>query len=156
MPRQIVPAASLAAILTAAALSACGGGNDSDGKPSAPDVAANFARPLDARGGEPAWDLTIRGTTLTLSQPNQPPLTVTAPGAVIQAHKASWTAALPDGRSMTVTFYASSCADPASGVTYPFSVEAQLPGAAPLDGCGGPPAAAGAPRAAAPVGGATR
>jgi uncharacterized membrane protein len=151
MRRLIVPAASLAASLAAIALSACGGGGkDSDGKPSPPDMAANFAQPLDARGSDPAWGLTVRGTTLTLSQPNQPVLVGVAPGAVIQPHAASWSAALPDGRTLKATLYASSCTEPATGATYPFSAEVQLPGAAPLDGCGGPPAAARAPRAVSP------
>jgi len=137
MPRVIVPAASLAAL----ALAACGGGDKaSDSKPAPPDVAANFTPPLDARGGEPAWGLTIRGATLTLSQANQPDLAGVAPGAVIQPHTASWSAALPDGRTLKATFYASNCVEPATGATYPFSAEVQLPGGALLDGCGGPPA----------------
>jgi len=147
MPRPIVPASSLAAALAAAlamiALSACGGGGkDADEKPSPPDLAANFAQPLDARGGDPAWGLTIRGTTLTLTRPNQPVLVATAPGAVIEAHTASWSAPLPQGGALKATLYASSCTEPTTGATYPFSAEVQLPGGAALDGCGGPPAAA--------------
>jgi uncharacterized membrane protein len=129
-------------VLTALALGACGGGDKaSDDHPMPPDLASNFSQPLDARGTDPDWGLKIRGTALVLSQPNQPDVAGTAPGAVITAHAASWTAALPDGRSMKVSLYASSCADPVSGATYPMSAEVQLPGATPLGGCAGPPAA---------------
>ena len=128
-------------VLTALGLCACGGEDKNPNAPVAkPDVAGNFAQPIDARGGEPAWGLTIRGTQLRLSRPNEPDLAGAAPGAEIKPHAASWTAALPDGRAMKVSLYASPCTEPATGVTYPFAAEVQLPGAAPLDGCGGPPA----------------
>jgi uncharacterized membrane protein len=129
--------------LASIALSACGGGDpDSDSRPAPPDAAANFAQPLDARGADPAWTLSIRGTTLTLSQPNQPDLVGAAPGATIQAHTAAWNATLPDGRAMKVSLYASSCRDPSTEVAYPFAAEVQLPGGALLDGCAGPTARA--------------
>jgi len=129
-------------VLTAFALSACGGG-DKDAnasRPAPPDTASNFAQPLDARGADPAWGLTIRGTQLTLIRPNQPDLAGAAPGAVISAHTAAWSAALPDRRTMKVSIYGSACTDPATGATYPFAAEVLLPGATPLDGCAGPPA----------------
>lgn len=131
-------------VLTAFALSACGGGDTDEGasKSAPPDTAGNFAQPIDARGIDPAWGLTIRGTRLTLSRPNQPDLAGVAPGAVIQAHAAAWSAVLPDKRTMNVSVYASACADPATGATYPFAAEVLLPGATPLDGCAGPPASA--------------
>jgi uncharacterized membrane protein len=138
-------------VVAALALSACGGGDkDPNASPAAPDVAANFSQPIDARGVDAAWSLKINGQQLTLQRPNQPDLVGTAPGAVIQAHQASWTATLPDGQTMKVNAYASACTDAANGVNYPFSVDVALPDAAPLDGCGGKPivapAAAAAPK----------
>lgn len=128
-------------VVAALALSACGGGDKDPNAPvAAPDLAANFSQPIDARGGDPAWGLKIRGQQLTLNRPNQPDLVGTAPGATIQAHEASWNATLPDGAIMKVSVYASTCAD-AAGTSYPFAVEVSLPGAAPFSGCGGPPAA---------------
>jgi uncharacterized membrane protein len=131
-------------LVFALALSACGRGGDKDPNAplAAPDVAADFRPPIDAIGSDPQWGLKIRGQQLTLSQANQPDLTGTAPGAVIQPHQASWTAALPDGRTLKVSLFASPCADIATGVTYPFSAEVLLPGATPLDGCAGKPAGA--------------
>jgi uncharacterized membrane protein len=129
--------------LSSLALGACGGGGDKDpnAPPVTPDAAADFRPPIDAIGSDGQWGLKIRGQQLTLSQANQPDLVGTAPGAVIQPHAASWTAALPDGQTMKVSLFASPCADAASGVTYPFSAEVQLPGATPLDGCAGKPVA---------------
>jgi uncharacterized membrane protein len=123
-------------------LGACGGPEKDPNGPPPPDVAANFSQPIDARGIEPSWGLKIRGTQLTLDRANQPSLAVTAPGAVITAHEASWTATLPDSQAMKVTVYASPCSDGATGASYPFSAEVELPGAAPLTGCAGRPAAA--------------
>jgi uncharacterized membrane protein len=128
-------------VLAALALSACGG-SDKDAGPHLPppDVASNFSQPLDARGTDPGWGLKIRGQQLTLDRPNQPDLVATAPGAVISAHAAAWSAKLPDGRTMKVSLYASPCSDGTSEVKYPFSAEVLLPDAAPMSGCAGPPA----------------
>jgi uncharacterized membrane protein len=124
-------------------LSACGGSDtDPDAPKPHPDTASNFAQPIDARGGDPAWGLKIRGQQLTLNRPNQPDLVATAPGAVIDPHSAAWTATLPSGQTMKVSVYASACADAASGTSYPFSVEVLLPDAAPLNGCATHPAPA--------------
>ncbi len=128
------------ALLLLAPLCACSKSSDSDHKPPPPDVAANFSGPLDARGGDPAWGLTVRGTTLVLTRPNKANMTLMAGAPTIEPHEATWTAKTPDGQSITVTFYASACVDPAGAVTYPFSAEVDLPGEAPLNGCGGPPA----------------
>ncbi len=128
-------------VLAALALGACGGGGGDQGRPPAPpDVASNFAQPLDARGNVPQWGLRIRGQQLTLDRPNQPDLVVTAPGAEITAHTASWTAKLPDGRAMQVKLYASPCSDGSSDLRFPFAAEVQLPDTAPLSGCAGAPA----------------
>jgi uncharacterized membrane protein len=110
--------------------------------PSQPDVASNFNQPLDARGTDPAWGLTIRGLQLTLARPNQPDIVVTAPSAAIQPSQASWTAVLPDGRNMKVSLYASPCSDGPGDLKYSFSAEVDLPDASPLSGCAGPPASA--------------
>jgi len=136
--RRLIVLPALAPILLG--LSACGGPEKDPNGPTPPDVAANFSQPIDARGTEPAWGLKIRGTQLALDRPGQPSLVVTAPGAVITPHEASWTATLASGQAMKVTVYASACSDPA-GTTYPFSAEVELPDSAPLTGCAGPPAA---------------
>jgi len=135
-------------VLSALALAACGGGDKDGGAahPAPPDRASNFAQPIDAHGGDPPWSLTIRGVQLTLSRPGQPDAVASAPGATIQAHMASWSAATPDGRTMKVSLYASACTDAVTGAAYPFAAEVVLPGAAALDGCAGPAAGARAKR----------
>ena len=136
-------------LLSAFALCACGGGDKDPNAPVAtPDVAANFSQPLDARGADPAWGLKIRGLQLILDRPGQPDVTAVAPGAVIQAHSASWNGKLPNGQTMTVSLYASPCSDGSGASTYPFSAEVMLPDSTPLSGCAGRPAA-GPPAAAA-------
>lgn len=135
-------------VLTAFALAACGGSDEPRNPGPPPDAPMNFSRPIDARGIDPAWGLKIRGVQLTLSRPNQPDLVATAPGAVINPSQASWTAALPDGRSMKVSLYASPCSEGGSDVKYSFSAEVVLPDSSPLMGCGGPPVAPPKPAAA--------
>jgi uncharacterized membrane protein len=130
-------------VLAFLALGACGGGggdNDQTRRPTPPDVAANFSQPIDARGADPAWGLRIRGVQMTLQRANQPDVVAIAPGAVITAHTASWTANMPDGRPMKVSVYASPCSQGTGEVKYPFAAEVVLPDAAPLNGCAGPPA----------------
>ena len=85
-----------------------------------------------------AMGATIVGFCLPAGH-GQADVTVTAPGATVSAHQASWTGKLPDGQAMTVTLYGSACTDEASGARYPFSAEVELPDAAPLIGCAGPP-----------------
>jgi uncharacterized membrane protein len=138
--RRLIVLAALA--LGCGALGACGG-SDSDQqgrRPTLPDVAANFSQPIDARGADPQWGLKIRGVQMTLDRANQPDVVAVAPGAVITAHTATWTAKMPDGRAMKVSVYASPCSDGASEAKYPFAAEVVLPDAAPLNGCAGPPA----------------
>jgi uncharacterized membrane protein len=138
LPTAAILAAAILAVPLA--LAACSKEPDPNDRPPPPDVAANFNRPLDARGGDPEWSLRIRGQQLTLSRADQPDVTVTAPGATIQAHSASWTGPLADGRSLTVNVYDSACIDRQSDASYPFVTEVELQDATPLDGCGGPPA----------------
>ena len=108
-------------------------------KPPAPPppkpVVGDFSRPLDARGTEPFWGLAIRGTTLTLTRPDQPILIATAPGAVIQPNQASWTGKTSDGRDLKITLYASACSDGMSDHVYPYAAEVDVPGESPLSGC---------------------
>jgi uncharacterized membrane protein len=125
--------------LLVVALAACSKEKDPNAHTAAPDVASNFGGPLDARGSDPNWGLTVRGTTLTLSRDGQPDLSIIVPGAVIQPHTATWTGALPNGQPVKVTFYTSSCFNLASGQTFPFAAEVDLPDSSPLTGCGGPP-----------------
>jgi uncharacterized membrane protein len=138
--RRLIVLAVLA--LGCGALGACGGSDSGqqDRRPALPDVAANFSQPIDARGADPQWGLRIRGVQMTLDRPNQPDVVAIAPGAVITAHTASWTAKMPDGRPMKVSVYASPCSEGTSEVKYPFAAEVVLPDTAPLNGCAGPPA----------------
>jgi uncharacterized membrane protein len=107
-------------------------------KPPAPTpktVVGDFSRALDARGTEPFWNVAIRGTTLTLTRPDQPIMIAAAPGAVIQPNEASWTGKTPDGQELKVTLYASNCSDGMSDHAYPYTAEVDVPGASPLSGC---------------------
>jgi uncharacterized membrane protein len=105
--------------------------------PAAPKkgTVSDFSKPLDARGTEPFWTLAIRGTTLTLTRPNQAPLTAVAPGVLVQPNQASWTGKTADGREMKVIFYSSTCSDGMSERAYAYSAEVDLPGESPLTGC---------------------
>jgi uncharacterized membrane protein len=108
-------------------------------KPPAPPpktVVGDFSRPMDARGTEPFWNVAIRGTTLTLTRPDQPIIIATAPGAVIQPNQASWTGKSADGTEMKVTLYASPCSDGMSDHVYPYTAEVDVPGQTTLNGCG--------------------
>lgn len=122
------------------ALCACSDAKDKDtgAPPAAPDVALNFSQPLDGHGGDPRWTLKVRGTELTLSRPGLPDVTAKAPGAVITAHSAKWTAALSNGQAMKVSFFASPCVETLGGRTWPMAAEVTLPDASPLGGCAGP------------------
>ncbi len=102
---------------------------------NAPDSPSDFSQAFFARGGPPAWSLTVRGTTLSLSQTGQPDLVVQAPGAVIQPAQASWSGKLPDGRALKVTLYASPCDNAAAGTSDPYSAEIGLPDGSILSGC---------------------
>lgn len=129
---NVVRALTMVALL---ALAAC------SPKPAATPAAppkgtiSDFSKPLEAHGTEPFWALTIRGTTLTLTRPNQAALTAVAPGAVIQPSEASWTGKTADGRELKVIFYSSACSDGMSDRTYAYSAEVDLPGESPLTGC---------------------
>jgi uncharacterized membrane protein len=124
-------------VLVALALSACGA--DSRGNPPPPPAATptvrDYSQDLVAHGATPSWNLSIRGTQLTLTRPNQPDLIGVAPGAVIQATQAQWTAKTPEGQTLVATLYASGCTDPVSGASSTFSAEVDVPGEAPLIGC---------------------
>jgi len=84
---------------------------------------------------EPFGAVAIRGTTLTLTRPDQPIVIATAPGAVIQPNQASWTGKTSDGRELKITLYASICSDGMSDHVYPYTAEVDVPGASPLSGC---------------------
>jgi uncharacterized membrane protein len=123
---------------------ACGQGKDKESGvgPLPPDTALNFSAPIDAQGDDPAWTLKVRGTQLTLIRPGQPDLAATAPGAVITAHSAAWTAALTNGQTMKVSLYASQCMQGGDGGrAWPMAAEVTLTDASPLGGCAGPAAA---------------
>ena len=90
---------------------------------------------MDARGTEPLWALSIRGTTLTLTRPDHPVLTATAPGAVIQPNQAAWTGKLAGGGDLKITLYASSCSDGMSPRVYAYSAEVEVADGGLLSGC---------------------
>ena len=129
-------------LLAALALVACGPETNPDAPNLAPDTAANFNQPIDARGADPSWTLKIRGLQFTLERPGAPAVIATAPGATIDAHSAVWNASLPNQQTMKVSVYASPCVDAVTGTSYPFAAEVLLPDAAPRDGCAGRPAGA--------------
>lgn len=104
--------------------------------PESPKVTvSDFSKAMDARGTEPFWALSIRGTTLTLTRPGHPVVTATAPGAVIQPNQAAWTGKAPGGGDLKITLYASSCSDGMSDRIYAYSAEVEVAGEAPLSGC---------------------
>jgi uncharacterized membrane protein len=103
--------------------------------PAPKTVVGDYSRPLDARGTEPFWNVAIRGTTLTLTRPDQPIMIATAPGAVIQPNQASWTGKTPEGGELKVTLYTSICSDGMSEHVYPYTAEVDVTGASPLSGC---------------------
>lgn len=122
-------------ILTLLALGACAP-KPEPAPPAPPKVTvSDFSKPMDARGTEPFWALSIRGTTLALTRPEHPTLTATAPGAVIQPNEAAWTGKAPGGGDLKITLYASSCSDGMSDRVYAYSAEVEVAGEAPLSGC---------------------
>lgn len=142
---QLRTTAILAALTFAGlALGACHDGKPpGDGAPpEPPDVAANFAQPIDARAADSSWSLKIRSNQLTLSRYGQADLAVTAPGAMIEPHQSTWIADMPDHEKLTVKVYASPCVYPSTTENHPFAAEVDLPNAPPLSGCGDPAGAA--------------
>lgn len=128
------------AILGLLSLAACGSNSDDGPTPPAAKAAApNFGQDFDARGTDPAFGLKIRGTQITLTRPGAPDAVVTTPGAVIQPDQASWSGPMADGSTIKVVLYSSTCTDTASGLTYPFAAEVDLPNEPPLGGCAGKP-----------------
>lgn len=126
-------------VLAALGLCACGE-SENPGRPAPPDLASNFNGPIDARGATPQWGLKIRGLDFTLARDGQPDLIGKAPGAVLDAHTAAWSAALPGGQVMKVKLYGSPCTDAVSGTVLPLSAEVVLPDGGVLSGCAGKPA----------------
>jgi uncharacterized membrane protein len=96
---------------------------------------SDFSKPMEARGTEPFWALSIQGRTLTFTRPDQPVVTAIAPGAAIQPNQASWTGKMADGQTLKVTLYASACSDGMSDHAYGYTAEVDVPGQNPLSGC---------------------
>jgi uncharacterized membrane protein len=119
------------------ALAACSPKPKEEAPPAPAPASArgDFSQPMEARGSEPSWSLAVRGTTLTLTRPNQPTLAAVAPGAVITPNETTWTGKLADGRELKVSFYASACSDGTSDHPYPYVAEVNLPGESLLSGC---------------------
>ena len=128
---------ALMIVVPLALLGACGGKPPAAQAPApaAPGALSDFSKPIDVRGTEPFWNLTIRGGTLTLTRPDQPAVVGTAPGAVIQPSEARWTGKTAEGAELTVALYASPCSDGTSDHSYPWSAEVELAGQSPLNGC---------------------
>jgi len=127
--RRLIP-------LLALALCACGKAEEPQPPAPPPDAVIDVRRPMDASGLDPAWALKIRGLQFTVDRPGEPQIVATAPGAVIQPGKVSWTATTPDGHSLKVNLYSSPCSDGASEVQYSYSAEVTLPDGSLLAGCG--------------------
>jgi uncharacterized membrane protein len=125
---------ALSIVIPLLLLGACGkdGPREID---TSPEKVADFSHPVYARGADPAWSLTVRGTQLSLSRPGQPDIVAQAPGAVIQPHQASWSATLPTGGVLKAVLYASDCPDAATGASDPLVAEVDLPGGGVLAGC---------------------
>ena len=126
---------TIVALLALAACAPKASQTETPPSPQVKTVVSDFSQPLDARGTEPFWALTIRGTTLTLTRAGQPTLVAVAPGAVIQPSQAAWTGKTADGRELKVTLYGSACSDGMSDRRYPYSAEVGVPGETSLNGC---------------------
>jgi uncharacterized membrane protein len=95
-------------------------------EPTGPSTVSDFSKPMTARGNEPFWALTIDGTQMKLTRPDQPDLQAEAPGAVIKPGQASWTAKATDGQDIKVSLYVSDCSDGMSERRYPMTAEVVL------------------------------
>jgi uncharacterized membrane protein len=91
-------------------------------RPELPPSKIDLSGTIAASGTEPAWSLTINGTTLTLRRPGDVDLVGTAPGAVMSLGQAHWNAVTADGHTFTATIYSSYCTD-AQGRQLPFTAE---------------------------------
>jgi uncharacterized membrane protein len=126
---------------------------DPDGKAASPPVDAraqttgvapkpasggmDISQPIIARGTEPFWAVTVAdGKTLTLKRPGEADVVFQAGGAAVQPGRATWIAAGPAGRQMTLTLYVSACSDGMSDLAYPWTAELVMPGEV-LNGCAG-------------------
>ena len=77
--------------------------------PSHPPSKIDISGVITARGDDPAWSLTIDGTTLTLKREGEADVVATAEGATIEPGQAQWQAISPDNQVFTVTLYSSFC-----------------------------------------------
>lgn len=87
---------------------------------------SDFSQDMTARGTEPFWALQVRGTEFVLERLGHPDVAATAPGALIQPGKATWSAETGSGRTMRVTFWVSECSDGMSDLDYPMIAEVDL------------------------------
>lgn len=109
------------------------------GEPAPPPADApatsDFSQPMTAIGTEPFWALTLDGTRLKLSRPDERDLIAQAPGAAIRAGQATWTATAVDGQRLIVTLYISPCSDGMSDRRYPMTAEVTVGPSTTLRGC---------------------
>lgn len=91
-----------------------------------PSGSIDISKGMTAIGTEPFWGLTIDGTRMKLTRPDKPDLLAEAPGAVIQAGRATWIAKAADGQQITVVLYASDCSDGMSDRAYAFTAEVAM------------------------------
>ncbi len=129
--RALMLTAMLTAIL---AQGACG--PKPEPAPAKPKpVVSDFSQDMDAKGTEPFWSMKIRGTQFTITRPDHPEITATAPGATIVSGQATWNAQTADGRPLTVKLYVSTCQNGMAYTVYPLAAEVVLPGESSLSGC---------------------
>ncbi len=103
--------------------------------PASAPATSDFSQPMTAIGTEPFWALTLDGTQVKLTRPDEPDLVAIAPGAAIKPGQATWVASGPDKQSLTVTFFVSPCSDGMSDRSYPMTAEVTLGGSPALRGC---------------------
>jgi uncharacterized membrane protein len=101
---------------------------------AAPVLVSDFSQDITALGTEPFWNLRISGTGFTLTRPDHPDLSFTAPGATIRPGQATWTATGADGGVLEVKLFVSPCSDGMSDRGYPMAAEVVL-GGETLRGC---------------------
>ncbi len=106
-----------------------------DAPVATPAVISDFSQPMTAIGTEPFWSLSLDGTRIKLSRPDEADLIADAPGAAIKPGQATWVATGPDKQTLTVTFVVSPCSDGMNDRSYPMTAEVTPGGSPPLRGC---------------------
>ena len=103
--------------------------------PATAPATSDFSQPMTAVGTEPFWSLSVVGTEVKLTRPDEPDLVAQAPGAAIKPGQATWLASGLDQQTLTVTFVISPCSDGMSDRAYPMTAEVTVGRSPPLRGC---------------------